>query len=806
MSTTRRPRSTAPGQAGLFDDPATDATSEAQPAQPFQASPSAAQLPGSRTVVAPASLPAPSPMPSLQPLPPGAPPAWALAEGLAQQLRAWGARLGAPAQAVALAARAARAVSLAHSEGHVALALTALLSDPAATAALQPLDTTSADGPPDFQPWADDDSTAHDDTDLSAFFDPVHGFHNAQAADPDPAPSNPDALARLRHTLLASGLVGTPQAPGALPLVLDDGNRLYLHRLFALERQLAQRLHAAASAPPQALDAEALARLAELFAGNRAALGEHTVDWQRAAVALALRQRLAVVSGGPGTGKTTAVVNLLVCLLAAQPQARILLAAPTGKAAARLTEALRERSSALPAAWAHLAQALPTEAFTVHRLLGVLPGGGGVGGFRHHAHHPLALDVLVVDEASMLDLALATRLLDAVPPHARVVLLGDKDQLAAVESGAVFAELSGTPHFSAATAQALAQACGVDAHTWAQATAADTRDTATPPAALVDSVVWFRQNYRFGLQSGIGRLATQVREGLADAALATLAAAQAASHRPMTLAAVEAASYLPTTSAAGQAVSPAEPAPAADHGLAWLPDGTGPQALAAAQAGYAPLLQAVQALPPGALAEDALVEAAQALHQTFANFRVLCALREGPAGVHALNQALARPLRQASGAAPHATWYSGRAVMVTRNDYTLRLFNGDIGIALPSQQADGGTAWVAAFPLPDRSFRLVPVARLPAHQDALAMTVHKAQGSEFAHVLLLLPAQRSPVLTRELLYTALTRGKRRATLAGPAAVLRRAILNPTQRLSGLQARLQEVALPAADLASPTERP
>lgn len=792
MPTTRRPRSTAPGQAGLFDDPTADAKSEVHSAQHPPAAPSADHLPGRGAAAATAMLPAPPLMPSLQPLPPGAPPAWALAEGLAQQMRAWGTRLGAPVQAVALAARAARAVSVAHSEGHVALALTALLSDPAATAAAQAIDATTADGPPDFQPWADDDTTAHDDTDLSAFFDPVHGFHTAQAADPAPAPSSPVALTRLRHTLLASGLVGTPQAPGALPLVLDEGDRLYLHRLFALERQLAQRLHAAASAPPQALDADALARLAELFAGNRAALGEHTVDWQRAAVALALRQRLAVVSGGPGTGKTTAVVNLLVCLLAAQPQARILLAAPTGKAAARLTEALRERSSALPAAWAHLAQALPTEAFTVHRLLGVLPGGG-VGGFRHHANNPLALDVLVVDEASMLDLALATRLLDAVPPHARVVLLGDKDQLAAVESGAVFAELSGTPHFSEATAQALAQACGVDAHTWAQATAEGTSDTATPPAALADSVVWFRQNYRFGLQSGIGRLATQVRDGSADAALATLAAAQAPSHLPPTFAAV-------------QTASPAAPAPAADHGLAWLPDGTGPQALAAAEAGYAPLLQAVQALPPGALADDALVEAAQALHGAFASFRVLCALREGPAGVHALNQALARPLRQASGAAAHATWYTGRAVMVARNDYTLRLFNGDIGIALPSQQSDGGTAWMAAFPLPDRGFRLVPVARLPAHQDALAMTVHKAQGSEFAHVLLLLPAQRSPVLTRELLYTALTRGKRRATLAGPAAVLRRAILNPTQRLSGLQARLQEVALPAADLNSPTERP
>ncbi|HEX7384226.1 MAG TPA: AAA family ATPase, partial [Burkholderiaceae bacterium] len=268
--------------------------------------------------------------------------------------------------------------------------------------------------------------------------------------------------AAVRARLLGSGVVGTADAPRAHPLVIDAEGRLYLQRHFDQERRLAQRLLQAAQQPARPLRAAARARLDALFAGNAAVL-DGAVDRQKAAAALALQRQLAVISGGPGTGKTTTVVNLLACLLAEEPGCRIALAAPTGKAAARLTESIRARAATLPAA---TRERLPSEAFTIHRLLGATPRG-----FAHHAGRPLAIDALVVDEASMLDLALAARLLDAVPAGARIVLLGDKDQLSAVEAGAVFAEL------------------------------------AAGPAPLADSVVCLTHNFRFGEGSAIGRVA-----------------------------------------------------------------------------------------------------------------------------------------------------------------------------------------------------------------------------------------------------------------------------------------------------------
>jgi len=274
-------------------------------------------------------------------------PAEALAEGFAHHIEGWARAQSADAAAASLVRRAALELSRATAEGNVCLRLADLASRMAAEA---------------------------DDT-----------------AD----------LVSLRSRLLASGVVGTPEAPAAMPLLLDAEGRLYLQRHFDYERRLAQRLLLAAQAAPTVVDAATRARLDALF-GNDA-----RPDWQKLAAALALRQRLVVISGGPGTGKTSTVVNLLACLIAQQPKVRIALAAPTGKAAARLGEALRQRAAHLPPA---LRDPLPAQSHTVHRLLGAHPGG-----FRHHAGHPLAIDVLVVDEASMLDLALATRLLEAVP-------------------------------------------------------------------------------------------------------------------------------------------------------------------------------------------------------------------------------------------------------------------------------------------------------------------------------------------------------------------------------------------------------
>jgi exodeoxyribonuclease V alpha subunit len=523
--------------------------------------------------------------------------------------------------------------------------------------------------------------------------------------------------------LLGSGVVGSAAAPGPQPLLLDDEGRLYLQRHFDYERRLARRLRQAAAATPTEIDPAARQQLQALFAP-----AGDGIDWQKLAVALALRRRLVVISGGPGTGKTTTVVNLIACVLAQQPEARIALAAPTGKAAARMSEALRQRAAHLPPA---LRERLPAEASTVHRLL-----GAGPNGFRHDAQHPLPIDLLVVDEASMLDLALATRLLEAVPEPARLVLLGDKDQLAAVESGAVFAELSADPMLDAATVAALAPLCGV-------APQALQPPAMTRPGALPDTVVWLSRNFRFGAGSGIAQAAARVRQGHAEALLSGL-------RQP------------------------------GDGTVQWLDDGEAAPSAATRQAlheGFEPYFQALQQAGNDPAA----------LHRAFERFRVLCALRDGPRGVRALNDWLAEQARLRLGEAGATPWFRGRPVMVLRNDPLLKLFNGDIGITLPGPAGE----WLLHFADIAGGYRALPAARLPAHETAFAMSVHKAQGSEFDALAVLLPAQPSRVLTRELLYTALTRGKQRVLLAAPASRLAEAVQAPTERHSGLQARLRE---------------
>ncbi|MFT3718462.1 exodeoxyribonuclease V subunit alpha [Pseudorhodoferax sp.] len=603
---------------------------------------------------------------------------------------------------------------------------------------------------------------------------------------PDTAPPGAHApadwLRNLRlddwqRALRASRLCA--DGPGGTPLVLR-GPRLYLRRYWQYEQDvragIAARLAHAPVAPAAAVR-PVLQALFQPFGGPAAAPAGDGArpDWQQLACALALRQRFAIVTGGPGTGKTTTVVRLLA-LLQSMAQAaqgrplRIRLAAPTGKAAARLTESIRGALDHLP--WdrlpggAALREAVPAAATTLHRLLGSRPDSRH---FRHHAGHPLPLDVLVVDEASMVDLELMAQLLQALPPDARLVLLGDKDQLASVEAGAVLGELCSRAqdgHYDAATVQWLQDCTGQ-----------------RPPPALCDAagqpldqaIAMLRESRRFTAGSGIGRLAEAVNQGDARAALAL------------------ARQGLPDVRRCRLAGPPGAGDPALRALL--LADGAPP--------GPAPVLRAMHATRPAAGAPRPQWDAwAAALLAASTRFQLLCALRDGPWGVAGLNEAVAGLLHQQGLIAATQGWYAGRPVLVTRNDHALGLMNGDVGLTLelPVFDGDGRVPDPAAPPVRRVAFaagdgsggvRWVLPARLQAVETVFAMTVHKSQGSEFEHAALVLPDQGSPVLTRELVYTGITRARAWFTLVGGEAalgpVLAGAIGRRVQRASGLMA-------------------
>ena len=536
-----------------------------------------------------------------------------------------------------------------------------------------------------------------------------------------------DLLAGVTLTSWVAALRVHPavgEGPGSTPLVLTQ-QRLQLRRHWqceqSIEQALGQRLQ-----QPLAVDNAALRQALDALFAPSAAPGADTPDGQKIACALAARQAFAIVTGGPGTGKTTTVVKLLAVLqhLALQSGAtaprplRICLAAPTGKAAARLAESIAKARDALaldglPGGSAVRA-ALPTEVSTLHRLLGVKPGSRH---FRHHAQQPLPLDVLVIDEASMVDLEMMAAVLAALPPQARLVLLGDKDQLASVEAGAVLGKLcqrADGGHYTPATRDWVQRVTGQDLG------AAMT----DPEGRSMDQAIFkLRKSHRFGEGSGIGRLAQAVNAGqgvvarqLLTQGLPDLDLATDLSHLPLLC---------------------------------------------------QPLWQTLQQQrPPSHAAPGAYDAWAHDVLKAAAGFQVLCAVRGGPQGVEAVNRRIAQALA-AEGLIPHAEgWFLGRPVMVTRNDYALGLMNGDVGVTLEGPARDAAApALRVAFPDGRGGIRWVPVSRLQAVETVFAMTVHKSQGSEFDHVALVLPAHASPVLSRELVYTAITRARLRFTLA-----------------------------------------
>lgn len=549
-----------------------------------------------------------------------------------------------------------------------------------------------------------------------------------------------EVLADLRSKLLASKLVCTPLELPPKPLVLDGANRLFLYRNFERERQLARRLVERArlrqlhNTPFSSLRAaleDSLERIDESYAAtvSRAAI---TLDWQRIAVAQALLSPLTLISGGPGTGKTRTAARLIECIRRLFPDARIALAAPTGKAAGRLRDAVGPELK-------------PLEATTLHRLLSIHPSSGQA---QYHAKNPLPFDLVVVDEASMLDLTLALQLLEALPPEAQCVLLGDKDQLPPVETGSVFATLSRERHFSPQGLDRLAQVTGYPAMAIQSALASST--VASP---LTDQVVWLEKNYRFSNRSSIGILSDAIKRGHTASAIEILRDPQS-------------------------------------EGLLWLEDNRpriDKSTLQEAELGYAGYRTTLEhSIRQGIVDQSSLEE----LFEKFDQFRVLAAIRQTGRGVVELNMQLRRLIDPGT-----RTWYPGRPILITRNDPGLRLFNGDVGICMPHPSGDRKPVqvWFREQTMGDSNpFRAVECDRLPPHEDALAMTVHKAQGSEFESVLLVLPYEATRTANRALLYTAITRARQRVIVSGSQPVFEMACSKTDDRPSGLSDRIREL--------------
>jgi exodeoxyribonuclease V alpha subunit len=520
---------------------------------------------------------------------------------------------------------------------------------------------------------------------------------------------------KLRESALVSD--GTRLSP----LVLDREDRLYLRRHWDDEQRLSRLLRERCRTPSDPVDRETIARLVRRLFGP---FEPGAPDWQRIAAQIAAVSTLTVVSGGPGTGKTSTAVKLVAVALTdalarGVSRPRALLLAPTGKAAARLAEAVASARAHLDCPSDVLAR-ITTEASTIHRALEV----DRFGRFRIDRERPLFADIVVVDEASMVDVSLMRRLVEAVPPRARLVLLGDRHQLSSVDAGAVLSDICGDrgqPSFSTDLAARVAAVFGEPL---------PPGTVTAESAGIDDAVITLEKSHRFSSTSPLGVLAAAIQRGDADAAVELL--------RPK-------------------------------GGIVELvvPRGLGLDARVVARAA-----ERFRPFADSDTPEVALDRLGQ--------FRVLCAHRTGPLGVEEANRAIERALR-ASGPSSRGAL---SPILIHENDVDLELFNGDVGVLFRDE-----TSLRAVFRSAG-ALRAFSISRLPAHEVAFAMSVHKSQGSEFDGVVVVLPAPGSPLLTRELLYTAVTRTRHSVLVQGTEAAVREAIARPAVRASGLSTALR----------------
>jgi exodeoxyribonuclease V alpha subunit len=548
------------------------------------------------------------------------------------------------------------------------------------------------------------------------------------------------ALNALLQPGLAESAAAMPWLSGqGCPLVLE-GTRLYLRRNWNAEQSIRSaidaRLQQACDVPDNLSELLDALFPKQDVVKNPDGSPVNAPDWQKVACAMAARKRLTLITGGPGTGKTTTVVRLLALLQSgAKKEGRVLrvaLAAPTGKAAARLGESIATAVDQLPP---EMRPQTLAKAVTLHKLLQIRPNQVDV------SSPELAVDLVIVDEASMIDLEMMSRLLAAVPLTASLILLGDKDQLASVEAGAVMAQLCEGADSGAYTTQTVE---------WIQSvTGCDLGAFAGNGGELAQQTVMLRYSRRFKDDSGIGLWAKAVNTGDVQEVKRL---------------------WRTTPENAVGSVSTEDKAAVVDRLQCTSPHDDRLSDLA--KGGWSKWLAQLHALRTEPCTDERALMALKA----FAQFQVLCAVRDGPWGVEFLNQRIAQSLGFRDDG-----WYAGRPVMVTRNDYNLSLMNGDVGLCLPHANGlrvafangQGGIHWV----LP---------SRLDGVESAFAMTVHKSQGSEFDHVCLMLPNTSVAVLTRELLYTGITRSKTRLTFVVPElAVLSRTVESKVLRSGGL---------------------
>ena len=523
------------------------------------------------------------------------------------------------------------------------------------------------------------------------------------------------------------------------------------------------------------------------------------LNWQKVAAAVALTRQFSVISGGPGTGKTTTVAKLLAALITQSQQQSasresisqdsasqastskqapiIKLVAPTGKAAARLTESIGLAIEQLPVS-DEIKAMMPAHSSTIHRLLGARPN---TVEYKYNQSNRLHLDILVVDEASMVDLPMMFRLLQALPSHARLILLGDKDQLASVEAGAILGDICqfNSQEYQTEFGHLLADLTGYQALV----------DTDAPKSnAIADSLCMLQKSYRFHARSGVGQLAKAINSGSAK----QVEKVWQQGFKDIHLHVIKAQLSSPQFSADGSAES-LDLAQAQSALCLMMTEAYSPYCQQLNQAinlGGGSVIQADLfasiEMPTKAMME----KKAQSVLKAFSQARLLCAVREGEFGVERMNQLVEGSLARNKliNLVENEHWYVGRPVMISQNDSALGLHNGDIGICLLDESETTPRLRVF-FEMPDGRIKGVLPSRVPKHELAFAMTIHKSQGSEFTHTVMLLPNKMNQILTRELIYTGVTRAKSRLDLFANPAILAQGVSIKTLRSSGLSDKL-----------------